>query len=106
MLSQISTDAHEQIGWKDRSLAWRRFRIDQKVGSCEGFVDGDLLESVSDLNTKKTANSKSPKLTKDLYFEVIFVILIKVFGIIVKNLRIEELKNNKSLLKVYVEFRF
>jgi DNA damage-binding protein 1 len=33
--------------------AWRSFRTEQKVEACEGFIDGDLVESFLDLSREK-----------------------------------------------------
>lgn len=33
--------------------SWRSFKTDQKVEPCEGFIDGDLIESFLDLSRDK-----------------------------------------------------
>lgn len=42
----------KSVGKIDHS-SWRSFKTDQKVEPCEGFIDGDLIESFLDLNREK-----------------------------------------------------
>lgn len=51
-LEERLTHTIKSVGKIDHS-AWRSFRTDQKVEPCEGFIDGDLVESFLDLNREK-----------------------------------------------------
>lgn len=35
------------------SVSWRSFHTERKTEACEGFIDGDLIESFLDLNRDK-----------------------------------------------------
>lgn len=51
-LEERLTHTIKSVGKIDHS-AWRSFRTDQKVEPCEGFIDGDLVESFLDLSREK-----------------------------------------------------
>ena len=42
----------KSVGKIDHTV-WRSFRTEQKIEPCEGFIDGDLVESFLDLNREK-----------------------------------------------------
>lgn len=51
-LEERLTHTIKSVG-KIEHAAWRSFRTDQKTEPCEGFIDGDLVESFLDLNREK-----------------------------------------------------
>lgn len=66
LVTQIPTDFYEFLHSLEERLthtiksvgkidhaSWRSFRTDQKVEQCEGFIDGDLVESFLDLSREK-----------------------------------------------------
>jgi DNA damage-binding protein 1 len=57
-LEERLTHTIKSVGKIEHS-AWRSFRTDQKVEQCEGFVDGDLVESFLDLNREKMIETSS-----------------------------------------------
>jgi DNA damage-binding protein 1 len=57
-LEERLTHTIKSVGKIDHS-AWRSFRTDQKIEACEGFIDGDLVESFLDLNREKMIETSS-----------------------------------------------
>lgn len=51
-LEERLTHTIKSVGKIDHA-SWRSFRTDQKVEQCEGFIDGDLVESFLDLSREK-----------------------------------------------------
>ena len=51
-LEERLTHTIKSVGKIDH-VTWRSFRTDQKVEPCEGFIDGDLVESFLDLSREK-----------------------------------------------------
>lgn len=51
-LEERLTHTIKSVGKIDH-VTWRSFRTDQKVEACEGFIDGDLVESFLDLSREK-----------------------------------------------------
>lgn len=51
-LEERLTHTIKSVGKIDHG-SWRSFRTDQKVEPCEGFIDGDLVESFLDLSREK-----------------------------------------------------
>lgn len=51
-LEERLTHTIKSVGKIDHT-AWRSFRTEQKVEPCEGFIDGDLVESFLDLSREK-----------------------------------------------------
>lgn len=51
-LEERLTHTIKSVGKIDH-VTWRSFRTDQKVEPCEGFIDGDLVESFLDLSRDK-----------------------------------------------------
>lgn len=47
---------------------WRSFNTDLKIEQCEGFIDGDLIESFLDLNHEKMAEVALGLVVGDLEF--------------------------------------
>ena len=53
-LQQQLTRVIRPVGKIEHS-AWRAYRCERKTEPCEGFIDGDLIESFLDLNREQMA---------------------------------------------------
>lgn len=80
-LEERLTHTIKSVG-KIEHTSWRSFRTEQKVEPCEGFIDGDLVESFLDLNREKMREC--------------------ALGLMVK---IDKLFAQKSIFKLFPTFR-
>lgn len=53
-LEEKLTSVIKSVGKIEHNF-WRSFKTDLKIEQCEGFIDGDLIESFLDLNHEKMA---------------------------------------------------
>lgn len=54
---------------KIEHASWRAYRCERKTEPCEGFIDGDLIESFLDLNRDQMAEVVRNMTVSDAAFE-------------------------------------
>lgn len=82
-LEERLTHTIKSVGKIDHSY-WRCFQSDMKKENCEGFIDGDLVESFLDLSREKMKET--------------------VMGLEVRNLFLRSMKNHTHNLKLIIIF--